>query len=849
MGHNIKLSTAILVQLILSLSLFGYSTGAFAHHPHDNIDAIAVSPAYTQDNTLFIAIEGHLFKSIDGGYSWKELVQGLETLYPISSIVIANSQEDYSTIYISTLGDGVFQSKDGGRSWVNASGNISNPDIQALSIMPDSSLFALDTEGNANISNDNGATWKVAKFPDNPRITSVSPALAGSTNNVLAGDSTGQIYLSDNSGGSWKSLGQVAKNNIISVVAFDPSDSSGSSFFVGTSESGLYKSSNKGESFQPLDNGLPGTYITSLAFSPRYQQDHTLYVNTWQDATFISTDGGNKWNQYGQGLTTSEQADSSKYRSPHFREIKVADNESQTLFLAGFDGLFKSMDRGHNWEELETLSVGLIKSLDVSPKQKDGDYSVAIGTYGGGAYISHNKGESWSIGNKGLRTTRIGDITFSPSYPDDNTLYAGTMKYILNSDTRGTSWSKTRINYNTLRKRVVQQLVRFGLPKDTGKMLLDDRDLKPVYPSSIAISPNYAIDNTIFVGTRYHGLYLLNADRMEFEHVWEDAKGVISTIALSPDFPNDKTALLFVRGDSLYKSSDGGHSWHKSSNGLPFEDTGDNSANFFAKKYLAVVFSTRFKDDQTVFSAGPLGIFKSTDGGDTWRALENNSLGSKPNVQALAISPDYANDKMLLASVKGQGLFRSMDGGSSFAKTGNSLIDNNQLIELIAFSGDFTQDNVMYAASDQDLFLSSDRGDTWTRLNRPVRYEDRRDAIKYTGNWTSMEDDTFSASTVHYSETPGDQAKLNFSGCGIRWLATRSPQGGIVDVYIDNSLDSSVDLHSASVETMSEVFSKYDLECTSHTISIELSATNNNDSRRGRVTLDAFDVLSTEQQQ
>lgn len=843
MSHHTKISTAILVQFILPLSLLGYATGAFAHHPHDNIDAIAISPSYTQDNTLFIANEGHLFRSIDGGYSWNELVKGLDHLYLISSIDIARVQESPLTVYMSTLGDGIFQSKDGGNSWANINGNISNLAIQTLSVRPDGNLFALDTKGQLNISNDQGVSWHTARFPDNAPVTSMSPAVTASNNSILAGTATGEIYLSDDNGDSWTSLGRVPAGSAISLIAFDPSDTSGTSFFIGTSENGLFKSSDKGASFQSLDKGLPGTHITSLAFSPSYKQDHTLYANTWRDAIFISVDEGNTWKRYSQGLTTSKQADTVKYRSPHFREIKVVDNDSQTLFLAGFDGLFKSTDQGHNWEEVETLAVKLIKSLDVSSGQENGTYSVAIGTYGGGAYISHNKGKSWTIGNKGLNTTRIGDIKFSPSYPNDGSLFAGAMGYVLYSDTRGSSWEKIPLGHTSLKKRIVNKLVRLGLPKDIRKKLLDKRDIQPVYPSSIAISPNYAIDNTIFIGTRYHGLYLLNTDRMEFENVWEDAKGVISTIALSPDFPDDQTAFLFVRGDNLYKSTDKGYSWLRSSDGLPFNDTRDNLEKSFTHKRLKVVFSPLFKQDQTLYVAGPIGIFESTDRGNTWRALANTSLGPEPNIQALAISPDYNNDKMLLVSLKGQGLFRSMDGGSSFTKTGNALIDNNQSIELVAFSSKFAQDKVIYAASDQDLFLSSDKGDNWTRLNRPVRYEDRRNAIKYTGNWNSTESDEFSASTVHYSETPGDKAKLNFSGCGIRWLATRSPQGGIADVYIDDALVNSVNLHSVSVETMSEVFVQNDLNCGPHTIRIELSETGNEAAQTRRVTLDAFDVL------
>ena len=51
---------------------------AYAHTPHDVIDALELSPTFSKDKTLFIAISDHLFKSTDGGFSWTELVNGLD---------------------------------------------------------------------------------------------------------------------------------------------------------------------------------------------------------------------------------------------------------------------------------------------------------------------------------------------------------------------------------------------------------------------------------------------------------------------------------------------------------------------------------------------------------------------------------------------------------------------------------------------------------------------------------------------------------------------------------------------------------------------------------------------------
>jgi hypothetical protein len=208
------------------------------------------------------------------------------------------------------------------------------------------------------------------------------------------------------------------------------------------------------------------------------------------------------------------------------------------------------------------------------------------------------------------------------------------------------------------------------------------------------------------------------------------------------------------------------------------------------------------------------------------------------------ISPGHAHEHTLLISIKGRGLYKSLDGGKSFEETGHTLIRNNHAIELLAYSSEFPKDNIIFAASDENLFRSSDGGDSWTQIQRPARYEDSRDVIHYEGRWVQAEDAEYSATTVHYTETKGAKASFDFFGCGIRWIAARSPQGGTANVYIDDSLADSVELHSERPEPMSEVYSRTDLSCAPHRIVIELDEDKNQRSAgQQRITLDAFDVL------
>src|SRR5262245_10464309 len=97
-----------------------------AHSPHDNISALALSPAYSQDQTLFVIIGDHALKSMDGGGSWKQLIKGLDNKFVLSSLGISSDFDTDQTIFLSSKGDGIYKSQDGGGSWYRINHGLSN---------------------------------------------------------------------------------------------------------------------------------------------------------------------------------------------------------------------------------------------------------------------------------------------------------------------------------------------------------------------------------------------------------------------------------------------------------------------------------------------------------------------------------------------------------------------------------------------------------------------------------------------------------------------------------------------------------------------------------------------------
>lgn len=873
--YKVLFLSSLLIALIIIASLFFDVRDLCAHSPHDPIDALVISPTYAQDKTLFIAISDQMLKSTDGGFGWKALVNGLDNKHLLSSIGIAPSYHADKTLFVSSAGDGVYRSQDGGDSWLAVNNGLANLNIGLLSIYPgyhsNKIVLAAGTEGGLYRTEDGGASWHQV-IDDSTEVTAIafSPDLNKSL--VLAGDHRGVLYSSTDNGEVWQQTLQTSDAGAITSIAISPNFSSDGTFFVGTEKGGIFRTDDSGVSFTEVNAGLRftirgkyGTFrksqegpairrdekgIISIAISPNYESDSTVFISMWNEAIFKSDDGGNTWKRYPLGLTCHSQADSDKYKSPHFRDLRISSDfeNDETVFLGGFDGLFKSTDGGRHWTQMETLPLRLIKGLALSPGDRD-SLSVAITTYGGGACTTEDQGSTWAINNNGLMTTRLSDIGFSPIYQTDNTLFSASRGYLLKSTDRGNTWDKTALDYaenwtTSWRERVVSVLRKLRVPSSLSKrVLLTERERQTPFATMLAISPDFALDDTLYFGTRYHGIYKSVDGGLNAAAIWDGLGQTITSLVISPDFSSDGTLFASVRGAGIYKTVDGGDTWQPANNGLTFIQAWQSPTEHqITKKDIRLVISPHYEVDQTIFAACSEGLFKTTDRGESWQELKDPVYGEDGYIIGMAISPNYENDETLIVSVRGKGLFRTQNGGIIFAEIGSDLIDNNHAVEYIAFSASYGADNTTFAASDEELFKSTDGGSTWEIIARPVRYENMREVVRYEEEWSISKGDDFSTGSVSYSDVAQNKAILNFVGTGVIWIGTASNDQGIARVYIDGNHVGDVDQFSDTPKAMVRSFFITDLAYGPHTIVVEVTDTKNPASQGYRIEIDAFDI-------
>lgn len=180
------------------------------------------------------------------------------------------------------------------------------------------------------------------------------------------------------------------------------------------------------------------------------------------------------------------------------------------------------------------------------------------------------------------------------------------------------------------------------------------------------------------------------------------AQDFVYKIAASPDFATDQTCFS-ARLSGLYRSTDGGRSWR---------NMFDNAQFAQAMPATAVAVSPAFAQDQTVFASIHGAIIRSTDAGESWQTFP--LARPHPVVTEIAVSPAFATDGMVVAATLEDGVFCSYDGGASWDDWNFGLIGFNT--QALAVSPDFAQDQTVVVGNEIGVFLSTTAGRSWTPL-------------------------------------------------------------------------------------------------------------------------------------
>lgn len=160
---------------------------------------------------------------------------------------------------------------------------------------------------------------------------------------------------------------------------------------------------------------------------------------------------------------------------------------------------------------------------------------------------------------------------------------------------------------------------------------------------SLAASPQFATDRTLFVGG-YYSMWRSTDGGKKFV-LLEGAPKDIEDIALSPGFSNDRTLFVASKGNiygagaGIYRSVDGGSSWQLASGGLPVD-----------RIPYRLRISSGFSADRTIVAMVNTDLYKTTDAGVSWRKITPPVDASVMGVNHFSISPSFGSDGHIVAA-------------------------------------------------------------------------------------------------------------------------------------------------------------------------------------------------------
>ncbi|MCX6625990.1 MAG: SBBP repeat-containing protein [Acidobacteria bacterium] len=275
---------------------------------------------------------GGLFKSTDGGVTWKTANSGFA--YP-RMVDIEIDPATPSTVY--AIGDGIYKSIDSGKTWKSiASGPALYGYVLRFDPGATSTLYVV---GNGvNKSTDGGATWTAinGNLPGDASFPSIVTALAmdpASTSTLYAGTFSNGIYKTTDGGKTWTSSPGLGSGLVNALVV----DRSNSANLLAAAQAGLYRSVNSGGSWTKISSGLPsGARINQVVADPSAQS--TFYVAVSASAgdagVYKSVDGGGTWTQ----LITSDSA---------VKSVAIDPGSSATIYTGlelAAGGVYKSFE-------------------------------------------------------------------------------------------------------------------------------------------------------------------------------------------------------------------------------------------------------------------------------------------------------------------------------------------------------------------------------------------------------------------------------------------------------------------------------------------------------------------------
>ncbi len=354
------------------------------------------------------------------------------------------------------------------------------------------------------------------------------------------------------------------------------------------------------------------------------------------------------------------------------------------------------------WRMIGPFRGGRVNAVSGVPGQPNTFY---FGSVGGGLWKSGNSGRTWTPIFDDQNIASIGAIGVAPSSP--NTVYVGTGEADMRSqNSYGNGMYKSTDGGKTW--------THIGLEntRQIGRVAVDPRNANIVFVAALGhiygANPDRGLYRTKDGGKTWEKVLFKNDNVGAIDVVIDpaDSKVVYATLWNTRRPPWSIYPPSYGPGGGIFKSTDGGTTWKQSDAGIPTDGQG---------RIGLAVSPTNPKRVYAIVDATKGGLFRSDDAGATWTLMndQNRIWGRGWYFSKVAVDPKNPD----IVYVSNTSVYRSTDGGKSMTAI-KGAPGGDDYHQLWIYPDD---PNRLILASDQGAVVSEDGAQTWSSwYNQPI---------------------------------------------------------------------------------------------------------------------------------
>lgn len=660
--------------------------------PHRGGRSVTATGVVGDPLTYYMGITGGgVWKTSDAGQLWENISDGYFTTGSVGAIAVSESHprivyvgmgEHAPRGVMTSYGDGVYKSIDGGSTWKK-----------------------VGLEKTQHIS-------RIIIHPENPDIVYVAAQGALHAPNEDRG-----IFKTTNGGETWEKILYVDTKTGAAELSMDmnfPEILYAAMWehqrlpwkvISGGPGSDLYKSTDAGKTWKKINQGLPKEK-GKMAIAVSRANSSKVYALIESDSNkdlgglFVSNDAGENW-------TLASGDNRLTQRAWYYIEVFADPGDENTVYVLSAPAL-RSIDGGKNWEVLPNAH-GDYHDLWINPKNSK---NMVIADDGGAA-ISFNYAKTWSRQDN-MPTAQMYRINTDNQFP--YRIYGGQQdntSLVINSMALG-------------RGGITQEHWNYSAGGESAFLAFDPNDpryvLGGVYLGTIEV-----LDTKAQAGTNIMAAPILylgrDASDMKYRFNWN------APIIWSQHEPN----TFYHAAQHVLRTRDLGTTWEEVSpdltknekekqgkGGGPYTNEAVGAENYGTIAYI--IESPHEKGVMWTGSDDGL-VHLTKDGGKTWENVTPKGL-PETLVNAIEVSPHDAATTYIATT-----RYKFNDYTPAIYKTtdyGKTWINISKGIPYGAFTRVVREDtqikNLLFAGTETGMYISRNGGQSWDpfQLNLPV---------------------------------------------------------------------------------------------------------------------------------